>query len=634
MPASVLLWLLASEASLIACATASQLAAVQAMPLTSYVLRFSPAELRAVPIGAKLRYHTEAEMNVRDKMISSAQEFASRGGVGADPLAAVYPERRKSWSLFTPLLPEADIEALRPYLFCYTQLPEKLDDKPVTCLNYIDGQWLPAASGEFAEMPALFDQRVKVSRLARSGQADVEKAVAAGYRYWQALEWANETVSYRKWVVKNLSRILNYYVENCLTEIRHQIPKTRLEAEKDFWEAKRSADHLEGSAEQAMQARQFPSLIEGHNYWKNYYLPAGLAAILTPMNFIYGIPVIQMVGAYLAGAPFVFKGHPFAAITNTTLVRMLLAAGADPRCLQKIEGFGKEITSLTTDPRVAVVSVTGSEETAKQIHRNRGLRPLRFEGGGCNWCWVDDRYSEEQLRKIVTRLTYSKLSLTSHKCTSLHGVAATRPTLDRLAALFAIEFDKWELADPRKTDNPHVIGPVMVHKAINTDLIREEAVKRGLRVVRPGGEFVGTEYARNAAVVSPLILFGVRPDTTITINWDGKGNRTFPLATTELFLPVLSLMEANFEEFLRFSLFDNPHDLATSLYSSDDHKLQRARKVLGGMLKENDGTDSALEWEDFGASGITDSGNSGVGDAEATIGMFCRKQKGRHVVFG
>jgi hypothetical protein len=51
------------------------------------------------------------------------------------------------------------------------------------------------------------------------------------------------------------------------------------------------------------------------------------------------------------------------------------------------------------------------------------------------------------------------------------------------------------------------------------------------------------------------------------------------------------------------------------------------------MLKENDGTDSALEWEEFGASGVGESGNTGVGDAETTIAMFSRKQKGRHFVF-
>src|ERR1019366_8660336 len=112
--------------------------------------------------------------------------------------------------------------------------------------------------------------------------------------------------------------------------------------------------------------------------------------------------------------------------------------------------------------------------------------------------------------------------------------------------------------------------------------------------------------------------------------WDGKGRAKYPLATTELFMPVLVCMEAGFEQFLRFSLFTNPHDLATSLWTRDDKKLTRARRTLAGMLKENDGTDSAMEWEEFGASTLGESGNTGVGDAAATIAMFCRRQKGRH----
>jgi acyl-CoA reductase-like NAD-dependent aldehyde dehydrogenase len=172
-------------------------------------------------------------------------------------------------------------------------------------------------------------------------------------------------------VVKNFVRILHYYEEECLREIRHQIPKTRIEAQKDFWEAKRAADHLEGAADKAMAGELSPYMIEGHTYWKTAFLPAGLCVLLTPMNFIYGIPAIQMLGCYLAGSPFIFKGHPFAAITNTTLIRMLLVAGADPRSVHKVEGFGKDIATLSADPRVAIASVTGSEATAKLIQRER-----------------------------------------------------------------------------------------------------------------------------------------------------------------------------------------------------------------------------------------------------------------------
>jgi acyl-CoA reductase-like NAD-dependent aldehyde dehydrogenase len=134
-------------------------------------------------------------------------------------------------------------------------------------------------------------------------------------------------------------------------------------------------------------------------------------------------------------------------------------------------------------------------------------------------------------------------------------------------------------------------------------------------------------------VAAPVVLGRVTPEMRVTVDWDGARREIAP-ATTEFFMPILVTMEvAAFDDFIRFSLDTNPHDLATSVWTRDDAKLARARRTLAGMLKENDGTDSALEWEEFGASGVGESGNTGVGDAETTIAMFCRRQKGRHLVF-
>jgi acyl-CoA reductase-like NAD-dependent aldehyde dehydrogenase len=353
------------------------------------------------------------------------------------------------------------------------------------------------------------------------------------------------------------------------------------------------------------------------------------------MNFIYGIPGIQIVGCYLSGSPMIFKGHPFSAITSTTLIKMMIAAGADPRAVFKLEGFGGDIQNLTRDERVAVVSVTGSAETAKTIQGGRGVRPVKFEGGGCNWAFVDDGYSDAELQKIATRLAYSKLGMGSHKCTSLHGIAATKATLDRLEPLVAKAMAEWKTVDPRHVpaSETKVVSPVMVHAAATVTSIQEAARKAGVRVVLEGGKVAGGDYAENAEVAAPVLLGRVTKDTAVEVDWDGH-KKTITLATTEFFMPILVTMEvAGFDDFLRFSVLVNPHDLATSVWTRDDAKIQRGRRVLAGMLKENDGTDRALEWEEFGASGVGDSGNTGVGDATTTIAMFCRKQKGRHLVF-
>lgn len=583
------------------------------------------------PIGG---IHNSMSKTWFEKALGYVEEFNKNGNLGADPFARVFDERRKSYSLFSTQMTDAEIASLRSYIFNYSKLPAAPSDQPVKAPNLIAGEWRMAAKQ--ARMTSPGDRRIVLSEMPDSTKEEVDAALAYAYDHWKSLKWADDTLAYRKHVVKNFSRMMNFYYEDIIREIRVQIPKTRLEADKDFWEGKRAADHMEGSAERAMLGEMMPTMLEGHTYWKNKNLPAGVSAIFTPMNFIYGIPVIQFIGAYLVGAPFVFKGHPFSAIANTTMMRMLMAAGADPHSVQKIEGFGKGIETLVSDERVAVVSVTGSDETAAHMQRLRGVRPVRFEGGGSNWAFVDEGFSDDDLKKIAIRLVYSKLGFSSHKCTGLHGIAASPSVMSKLLPMLAREMDEWKVMNPTDTpdDVTKVVGPCMVHKAKTAADIQDQAVKAGAIVFRKGGRVSGNDYADHAEVINPIILSGVKPHMTVTVDWDGKGDKVVNLMTTEFFMPILVTSEMqSFDDFIRFSLAVNPHDLAVSIWSRSDKNLSKARKILAGMVKENDGTDSALEWEEFGASGIGTSGNMGVGDPESTFAIYSRRQKGRHIVF-
>jgi hypothetical protein len=189
---------------------------------------------------------------LRARLAEAAARFISdsideRGG--RDPIAALYSERRGSYTLFSLQLYDDECEALRPYLFG-RPIPRKRGDRPVTCLNLVDGEW--RRTMELVPMQSLADRRVTLFELARSREADCTLAVDRAYAFWTSLEWANEGMAYRKHVIKNFSRLLHHFYEECLDELRQQTPKTRLEADKDFWEAKRAADHLEGNVEKAM----------------------------------------------------------------------------------------------------------------------------------------------------------------------------------------------------------------------------------------------------------------------------------------------------------------------------------------------------------------------------------------------
>ena len=562
------------------------------------------------------------------------EAFNGRGQEGKDPVAALFADRRKRHNLFSNLLTDKEMETLKPYLFCYgSKIPSSPSDKPVRVLNLINGEWKAPRKGGFALMKSPADRRIGLMEVPASQQEDVDEVVSAADAYWKSLAWSEEVMTYRKHVIANFSRMMDYFSEDCMREIRQQIPKTRLEAQKDFFEAKRAADHLGGSFEAAIKGELLPPMMDGHTYWRNAYLPAGVSAIITPMNFIWGIPGIHLIGAYLAGVPYIFKGHPFAALSNTTMIRMLIAAGADPRQIHKLEGFGSGIENLGTDKRVAVVCLTGSSETAKKIQEGRGVNRLRFEGGGCNWSWVDDGYSDEDLKKIAIRLSYAKLGFGSHKCTSLHGVAASAATLAKLEQYMVEEWKNWKAVDPRESTEDKVVSPLIVHKAQTLlDIVAEAKKTEGVKVLVEGGRAEGS-YGEHSEACKPAMLH-IQKDSAVKVNWDGRGMKEVKLSKTEFFMPILVTMELqSFDDFINFSLFTNEHDLAVSIWTRDDKKLQKARRTLGGMLKENDGTDSALEWEEFGNSSIGESGNMGVGDITATISIYARRQKGRHLTF-
>ena len=81
---------------------------------------------------------------VNEKLNAAIRSFNDRGQVRPDPLAARYAERRAGYSLFARMMSDAEIEALRPYIFCYGELPAR---RKLTIRNFIAGGMAGARVG-------------------------------------------------------------------------------------------------------------------------------------------------------------------------------------------------------------------------------------------------------------------------------------------------------------------------------------------------------------------------------------------------------------------------------------------------------------------------------------------------------
>ena len=115
-----------------------------------------------------------------------------------------------------------------------------------------------------------------------------------------------------------------------------------------------------------------------------YYVrvPVGVIAAITPFNFPLNLVGHKVAPAVAAGCPIVLKPAPATPLTAIRLQEILLEAGLPEGAFEIVLGGADVGEWLTTDPRVNMITFTGSPGVARAISKNVGLRRLTLELGG------------------------------------------------------------------------------------------------------------------------------------------------------------------------------------------------------------------------------------------------------------
>ncbi|MFZ4745927.1 MAG: aldehyde dehydrogenase family protein [Sphingomonas sp.] len=112
--------------------------------------------------------------------------------------------------------------------------------------------------------------------------------------------------------------------------------------------------------------------------------PAGVVAAITPYNFPFFLNIGKIVPAMLMGCTVILKPSPYTPFQALILAEMADVAGLPKGVLNIVTG-GKEVgEALTTDPRVDLVSFTGSDTVGSAIQAQSAptLKRVLLELGG------------------------------------------------------------------------------------------------------------------------------------------------------------------------------------------------------------------------------------------------------------
>lgn len=353
------------------------------------------------------------------------------------------------------------------------------------------------------------------------------------------------------------------------------------------YETGRSSDVLEFAAIEALQddGQIFSCDISPQGKARKIFTfrqPVQLVSAITPFNHPLNQVAHKVAPAIAAGAPMLLKPSEKTPLTSLRFCEILYEAGLPGWMLSMFMGdIDDVVTPMITDPRVELVSFTGSVAIGKQIAQIVGYRKVCLELGGNSPLII---LEDADLEKAVTLAAEGCFRNSGQRCTAVKRILVQNSIHDEFARRFVEKAKEYRAGDPEAPETR--VGTVIDEPAaIILEQRVHQAVGDGVEVLLGGG--------RRGALMEPTVVNNV-PRTTPMVQEESFG----PLAPI---IPIRDLDDA-------IDYYNSgPFGLSTGVVTNNmDLALQAVRELRTGTTNINEVPGYRIESSPFG--GVKDSG--------------------------
>lgn len=451
---------------------------------------------------------------------------------------------------------------------------------PTEVPNWIDGQECAAASGKWFEKlnPS---NGTSLSRAARSGQADVEAAVAAARRAQPA--WAEIPPVQRGMILHDIVLGMQAHQQ----EIAQIVAVETGKSYKDAYGETGGAIALGlfyASEGQRLYGRTTTSGTP-NKYAMTVRQPVGVAGLIIAANTPIANVAWKVFPALVCGNAAVLKAAEDTPWTAWIFSKIAHEAGLPPGVLNVLQGYGEEAGApLVAHPEVGVISFTGSTAVGRQIATIAGQRlaKVSLELGGKNALVVCDDADLENAAKWVLLSAFSNAG---QRCAAGSRIIIFEAVYDQFCAMLVDRTRKLRVG-PADTDD---LGPVINEEQLACMLSNVELARQKGAVILTGGHRLTDPEHGGGFYMAPTLIENVGPHDEIS--------------TAELFGPITCLYRArDFTEALALAN-DSPYGLTACIHTRSLHRaIQFTEKVQTGVAVVNAGTYGSEPHMPFGGS--------------------------------
>ncbi len=316
--------------------------------------------------------------------------------------------------------------------------------------------------------------------------------------------------------------------------------------------------------------------------------PAGIAVLVTPWNFPAAMATRKIGPALAAGCTVVLKPASDTPLTMLALMPILEEAGVPAGAVNVIpsRSSGKVVSAMLHDPRVRVVSFTGSTEVGRKLLHEAAdsiVKPAMELGGNAPFIVFDDADIDAAIEGAMV----AKMRNMGEACTAANRFYVHEKVHDAFAKKLTAKMAGLKMGNG--LDDGVALGPLVNKDGLDKVMeLVDDAVKKGAKVLTGGKAPGGPGYFYPATVLA-------------NVSDDAK------MLNDEIFGPVASIQSFKSEDEVVTRANDTEYGLVAYLYTRDlSRGLRVSEKLDFGMIGLNRGlvSDPAAPFGGMKQSGI------------------------------
>ena len=434
-----------------------------------------------------------------------------------------------------------------------------------------------------------------------AGEPECDAVMASAHEAFGT--WRMVPAPKRGEVIHALGGELRRHKDALGTLVSLEMGKIKAEGDGEVQEMIDICDFAVGLSRQ-LYGRTMPSERPQNRLFEQWH-PLGVVGLITSFNFPVAVWAWNFAIAAVCGDVTVWKPSsktPLTAVAVTRIAQGVLSAHGFPGAVASLlVGSGTVVGErLVADPRVPLVSATGSVRMGRRIGRMVGERLGRslLELGGNNALIIS---KHADLSMAVQATLFGAVGTAGQRCTSTRRLLVQESIYDRVLEALLEAYSHVRIGNPLAPET--LMGPLVDDAAVSAmqralGKLREE----GGRVLFGGEPLSGPEFP-GGAYVRPC-LAEARNHTRIV--------------QEETFAPILYIMKfRSIDEALAMQN-EVPQGLSSAIFSGSLREAELFLSARGsdcGMANVNTGTSGAEIGVAFGGEKETGGGRESGSDA-------------------